>query len=197
MVLCCQIREKTINYYSTRYLTLFFFFFLIWNISMLISNRSNIVYIFFWVIINLYELFIIFDILFRIQKLRNQYIGIFRLIFIVLSIPIVLAAILTWTNKTYSPINTTDFYNLILLMSGSIIITRFLLLKTEFIKNIESFFIFTGFILYFSLHILTGNLSKINFLENFNFIKYANLISLIFWLGSLFFIWKIRSKHSL
>jgi hypothetical protein len=186
----------SVNSYATKYFAFFFLIFLIWNFGMIITNRSNLYHIICWIIVNLFELFFILDILFRVTKTRKDYKDGFVLIFAVLAIPIIIAAILTWSNRTYKPINTTDFYNLILLMIGSITILRFLLIQQDFLNHIESFFIFSGFILYFSLHILAGNVVSINFFRNFSFMRYANLISQIFWLGSLFFIWKIRSKHS-
>jgi hypothetical protein len=45
------------------------------------------------------------------------------------------------------------------------------------------------------LHILASNTFTLGFLENWNFGQNATIVSLIFWLGSTFFIWKIRSKH--
>ena len=61
--------------------------------------------------------------------------------------------------------------------------------------NIESFFIYTGFALYFGLHILASNTVSLNFRQYWFFAQYATLISLIYWTGSVFFIWKIKSKH--
>ncbi|MCF7814515.1 MAG: hypothetical protein K9N40_08550 [Candidatus Cloacimonetes bacterium] len=121
---------------------------------------------------------------------------IFYITMTVLAIPSTLAAILSFVQKSYSPINTTDFFNIILLLLGTMIILRKLLASDMFINNIESFFIFSGFALYFCLHILASNVISLGFLENWNFGQYATTISLIYWLGSVFFIWKIRSKHS-
>ncbi|MBN1327093.1 MAG: hypothetical protein JW996_04005 [Candidatus Cloacimonetes bacterium] len=163
---------------------------------MMVTSRSNIVYILFWSLVSIYELFFVLITLFRLARAKKDYSDIFVIIVAILAIPIILAAILTWTNRSYSPINTTDFYNLILLTLGSILILRSLLLQESFLDNIESFFIFSGFTLYFGLHILASNALSIDFMKNFNFGKYANLISLIFWLGSVFLVWKIRSKHS-
>ncbi|MCK4653192.1 MAG: hypothetical protein KAU01_01980, partial [Candidatus Cloacimonetes bacterium] len=107
----------------------------------------------------------------------------------------ILATILSYTHRSYNPINTTDFYNIIILMLGTVIILRNLLSQESFLENIEAFFIFSGFILYFGLHILASNTLSLGFLENWNFGQYATMISLIYWLGSIFFIWKIRSRH--
>lgn len=188
---------KSVNKLSVRNIIFFFGIFFIWNCAMIISKRSNFVYIFFWVIVSIYELFFILNILFKLAKAKNKFSDIFVIIISILAIPITLAAILTWTNRTYSPINTTDFYNIILLMLGSILIIRNLLAYDKFLDYIESFFIFSGFILYFGLHILASNALSIDFLKHFKLGTYATLISLIFWLGSVFFIWRIRSKHLL
>ena len=188
---------KSVNKLSVRNIIFFFGIFFIWNCAMIISKRSNFVYIVFWVIVSIYELFFILNILFKLAKAKKKFSDIFVIIISILAIPITLAAILTWTNRTYSPINTTDFYNIILLMLGSILILRNLLSYEKFLDYIESFFIFSGFILYFGLHILASNALSIDFFKHFKLGTYATLISLIFWLGSVFFIWRIRSKHLL
>jgi hypothetical protein len=126
---------------------------------------------------------------------QKKHSDIFYITMSVLALPILLAAILSYINRSYNPINTTDFYNIILLLLGTVIILRKLLSNEMFIKNIEAFFIFSGFALYFCLHILASNTFTLGFLENWNFGQNATIVSLIFWLGSTFFIWKIRSKH--
>ncbi len=156
---------------------------------------ANEVYLLFWVIASVFELFFITKILFLTLNPSKPNSDIFPITVSVITIPIILAAILSYTNKSYNPINTTDFFNIILLLLGTIVILRNLLASENFLNNIESFFIFSGFALYFVLHILASNSFSLGFLENWNFGKYATIVSLIYWLGSLFFIWKIRSRH--
>lgn len=116
-------------------------------------------------------------------------------ILLILSTPVILAAVLSQLKRTYNPINTTDFYNIILLLCGTVVILRNILSIGSFVDNIESFFIYTGFALYFGLHILATNTVSLNFRHYWFFGQYATLISLIYWVGSVFFIWKIKSKH--
>ncbi|MDO9576480.1 MAG: hypothetical protein Q7J16_01210 [Candidatus Cloacimonadales bacterium] len=165
-------------------------------ISMVLLGRSNVTYIIFWIIASIFELFFVTKILFLILSDKKKHADIFYITMSVLAIPIILAAILSYTNRSYNPINTTDFYNIILLLLGSVIILRKLLTTDMFIHNIETFFIFSGFVLYFCLHILASNIVSLGFLDNWNFGQNATIVSLIYWLGSIFFIWKIRSKHS-
>lgn len=186
-----------LNSLSIRFFIIFQGIFVLWNILMVLSDKSNIVYLIFWAIISVYELFFIINIMFKTLNTTKSHSEIFIITISILAIPIILAAILSYTNRNYNPINTTDFYNIILLMLGSVIVIHNLLSRESFLENIESFFIFSGFTLYFGLHILASNafLLSVKLIGYWNFAQYATLISLIYWLGSIFFIWKIRSRH--
>lgn len=183
------------NLQAIKYFVIFQGIFILWNIFMILSDKSRIVYLIFWAIISIYELFFIIKILFAILNAQKTHSEIFNITISILAVPIILATILSYTHRSYNPINTTDFYNIIILMLGTVIILRNLLSQESFLENIEAFFIFSGFILYFGLHILASNTLSLGFLENWNFGQYATMISLIYWLGSIFFIWKIRSRH--
>ena len=186
--------------FSLKYFIGFFLIFIIWNIFAF-SFSSNIpvarlIFLFFWVIISIYEFYYILKALFLSFNAEKKHNDIFVITLSVLAIPVILAAILCHTNKTYNPVNTTDFYNMILLMLGTMIVLKNLLSYESFIENIESFFIYSGFVLYFGLHILASNVIPFGVRQNWFFAQYATLISLIYWLGSVYFIWKIRSKLS-
>jgi hypothetical protein len=184
------------NRYAIKMFILFLAIVSISNVSMLLTARSPIVYIIFWAVVMIFELFYISSLLFKLAKARKKYSEIFVITLAVLAIPIVLAAILSYTNHSWDPVNTTDFYNQILLFIGSILVIRSLLGQPSFIDHIESFFIFAGFILYFGGTLLSTNTMLINYLGNWGLGRFAIFISLIFWLGSSFFVWKIRSRYS-
>ncbi|MCD4795677.1 MAG: hypothetical protein K8R49_00695, partial [Candidatus Cloacimonetes bacterium] len=152
--------------------------------SKVFFRQAVIVYLFFWVIVSIYEFIFIIKILFISFNAKKKHSEILTITISVLAIPIILSAILCVTTKSYNPINTTDFYNILLLMLCTIIIMYNLLSQKNFIENIESFFIFSGFVLYFGLHILASNAISLDFLQNWNFGQYATLISLVYWLGS-------------
>lgn len=180
---------------------IFLAFFSIWNISTMFVKEysayvARVIWLVGWVGISIFELYFVISVLFKIAKARGEYNDMFLIIIAILAVPITLAAVLSYTNKTYNPINTTDFYNIILLMFGSILIIRGLVHYDTFIDNVEAFFIFFGFVMYFGLHVLASNAISLNFIRNWNFGQYATLISLIYWLGSILVVWKIRSKHS-
>ncbi|MBN2460115.1 MAG: hypothetical protein JXB60_00795 [Candidatus Cloacimonetes bacterium] len=189
-------RLLNINRLTVKYFIFFFLIVIVWNFFMIVSNRSPVVYIIFWAIFSIYELYFVLTVIFYLAKARKNYAELYIIIISILAIPIILSALLSYTNRSYSPINTSDFYNIILLMIGSILVLKSIINYPSFMDNIESFFIFSGFVLYFGLHILASNALSIDILKNFNFAKYATFISLIYWFGSVFFIWKIRSKHS-
>lgn len=187
---------EAINKYSIKMFILFLSIVSLSNIIMVFTARSPIVYIIFWAVVMIFELFYISSLLFKLAKARKKYSEIFVITLAVLAIPIVLAAILSYTNHSWDPVNTTDFYNQILLFIGSILVIRSLLGQPSFIDHIESFFIFAGFILYFGGTLLSTNTMLINYLGNWGLGRFAIFISLIFWLGSSFFVWKIRSRYS-
>ncbi len=192
---------RNINNNVTRYFVIFLFLFSIWNLLSILSNIfikkiGIIVWLSFWSIISIYELYFILKLIILFSEFKSKLNDLLVIVIAILSVPICLASLLTWTYKSYNPINTADFFNITLLMSGSLYIFKKLLNNINFIDNIESFFIVAGFLLYFGLHILASSVLSIDFLKNWNFGQYATITSLIFWLGSLFFIWKIRSKHS-
>ncbi len=178
---------------------IFLLIFIIWNLfAILFSENINFaryIYLFFWAIATICEFFIIVKALFISLNIKKSQNKMLIIILLILSVPVILAAILSHTKKTYNPINTTDFYNMILLLFGTVLILKNILSNKFFVDSIESFFIYTGFALYFGLHILASNTVSINFRYYWFFAQYATLISLIYWIGSVFFIWKIKSKH--
>jgi hypothetical protein len=171
---------------------------LVWNISMymmrLLQFNTSYIYIVFWSAVNIFEFFYICTILFLLIAKEKSRI-IFILVFAILSLQTLIAALFSFLRRSYDPLNASDFFNIIILLLGTIIILRRLLQEEKFVDNIESFFIFSGFVLYFCLHILATNIMSLNFLGNWSFGQYATIVSLLYWLGSLFFIWKIRSKR--
>ncbi len=193
------IDESKFTNYSIKLFMIFLLIFIIWNAVAIFFSKniilSRYIYLFFWAIATIYEFFIIVKALFISLILEKKQTKILIVILLTLSIPVILAALLSHTKRTYNPINTTDFYNLILLLFGTVFILRNILSIGSFGENIESFFIYTGFALYFGLHILASNTVSLNFRHYWFFAQYATLISLIYWTGSVFFIWKIKSKH--
>lgn len=191
--------ESQLTNFSFRMFMIFLLIFIIWNLfAILFSENINFaryIYLFFWAVATICEFFIIVKALFISLNLEKSHNKTLIVVLSILSIPVILAAILSHTKKTYNPINTTDFYNMILLLFGTVLILRNILSNKFFVDNIESFFIYTGFALYFGLHILASNTVSINFRYYWFFAQYATLISLIYWIGSVFFIWKIKSKH--
>ncbi|MFO7895991.1 MAG: hypothetical protein R6U84_03580, partial [Candidatus Cloacimonadales bacterium] len=110
-------------------------------------------------------------------------------------IPVILAGILASLRWDYKPINITDFNAQLLLILGSIWILKNILSRDDFLQNIESFFIFSGMIMLFALHVLASNSQLFGFLKNWHVANSATIVSQIFWLGGVFTSWKIRSKY--
>ncbi|MCF7858413.1 MAG: hypothetical protein K9N07_03700 [Candidatus Cloacimonetes bacterium] len=199
LIIYHQTKKSKLIRYHVKLFVFFLVIFIAWNIVAIIFANNRIyaryVYLFFWSTATIYEFFIVIKAIFLTQNLEKKYNHVLIIILIALSIPVLLAAILSLSKRTYNPINTTDFYNIILLLCGTVLIIRNILSGSFFIDNIESFFIYTGFALYFGLHILATNTVSLNFRHYWFFGQYATLIALIYWMGSVFFIWKIKSKH--
>ena len=194
-----KTEDSKLTNFSFKMFIIFLMIFIIWNmLAILFSDKTNLaryIYLFFWVVVTIFEFFIIVKALFISLNLEESQNRILIIILLILSIPVILAAVLSHTKKTYNPINTTDFYNMILLLFGTVLILKNILSNEIFVDNIESFFIYTGFALYFGLHILASNTVSLNFRYYWFVAQYATLISLIYWIGSVYFIWKIKSKH--
>ncbi|TSA23199.1 hypothetical protein D4R71_09000 [bacterium] len=180
-----------LNKETVKYFVYYLAVFTLWNILMIVSERSGTVYLFFWAIISIYELYLVITILFKLAGWNYA-----RFAIVIPALPTILSAILSLKYGSYQPVNTVDFFNSIILMIGSTLILRYLLLKKPFIENIETFFIFSGFVLYFGLHILASNIVAFGPLKNWVFAQNSTLIGLIYWLGSIVCIRKIRYKYS-
>lgn len=181
-----RLNREAVKYFIN-YLALF----TVWNILMIVSERSGRVYLFFWAIISIYELYLVITILFKLAGWDYSWLAI-----VIPALPITLAVILSLKYSNYQPVNTVDFFNTLILMIGSTLILQYLLFKKPFIENIETFFIFSGFILYFGLQILSSNILTFDFLKYWAFGQNATLIGLIYWLGSIVCIRKIRYRYS-
>ncbi|HPR16861.1 MAG TPA: hypothetical protein PLD62_01305 [Candidatus Cloacimonadota bacterium] len=160
-----------------------------------LNGVTSYTYLVFWGITSIFELYFVLKVVFMVLS-SEAHKDIFYISITILAIPSLIATILSFIHRSYNPINSTDFFNIIILLLGTMIILRKILSSPDFLENIESFFIFSGFALYFCMHIVASNVLTLDFLKNWSFGQYATIVSLIFWLGSVFFIWKIRSKHS-
>ena len=126
-----------LNKETVKYFVYYLAVFTLWNILMIVSERSGRVYLFFWAIISIYELYLVITILFKLAGWDYAWFAI-----VIPALPIIFGAILSLKYRSYQPVNTVDFFNRLILMIGSILVLRHLLFKKPFIKNIEAFFIF-------------------------------------------------------
>ena len=180
-----------LNREAVKYFVNYLALFTVWDILMIVSEYSGRVYLFFWTIISIYELYLVITILFKLAGWDYAWFAI-----VIPALPTILGAILSLKYRSYQPVNIVDFFNSLILMIGSTLILRYLLLKKPFIENIETFFIFSGFILYFGLQILSSNILTFDFLKYWVFGQNATLIVLVYWLVSIICIRKIRYKYS-
>ena len=193
-------KNSTFSQKNIKYFLWLMGIFIFWNTFALISHNRIIsiyIYIVFWAVISVFSFLFFIDALFFVFKAGKRNKVLFLISVSILSMLSIFAAIFTHYMKSYIPINTIDFYNSIILIICVLAILKQILSQDSFIENIESFFIFTGFTLYFGLHILASNVTNIDFIKNWGFGQIATIASLIYWIGSGFLIWKIRSSYSL
>ncbi len=190
-----QNKFKGFNKKAVLYFLGFNFIHVIWNTSMFIGDSHPKIYIIFWIVIVIFEIVMILSILYSIKGLHEKYHDYYIITLAVLSIPVILAGVISSIKWDYKPINVTDFNVQILIAFGAIWILREILNQDNFIQNIEAFFIFSGFIMLFSLDTLASNSQLFGFLRNWRFRQMSTLISQVFWLGGVFSSWKIRSKY--
>ncbi|MFO7895977.1 MAG: hypothetical protein R6U84_03505 [Candidatus Cloacimonadales bacterium] len=162
---------------------------------MLLTRNHPKVYIAFWIIIVIFEILMILSVLFKIKNLHKKFHDYYILIIAILSIPVILAGIIAVIRWDYKPINLVDFNFQIILMVGSIWVLKNILSQEDFLQNIEAFFIFSGMVMLFAIHIIASNSQLFGFLKNWKFGHIATIVSQIFWLGGVFTSWKIRSKY--
>jgi len=179
-----------LNREAVKYFVYYLAVFTLWNILMIVSEYSGRVYLFFWAIVSIFELYIVITILFKLAGWNYA-----RFAIGIPALPTILGVTLSLKYGNYQPVNIVDFFNSLILMTGSTLILRHLLLKKPFIENIETFFIFSGFTMYFGLHILASNIVAFGPLKNWVFAQNATLIGLIYWLGSIICIRKIRYRY--
>ncbi|MCK4358575.1 MAG: hypothetical protein KAW92_07495 [Candidatus Cloacimonetes bacterium] len=182
---------KGLNREAVKYFVYYLAAFIIWDTLMIVSGYSARVYLIFLAIVCIYELYFILTILFKLAGWDYVWFAI-----LIPALPTILGIILSLKYKSYQPANTVDFFNSVILLIGSTLVLFYLLLKKPFIENIETFFVFSGFILYFGLHILASNIMIFGFFKHLVFAKNATLIGLIYWLGSVICIRKIRYRYS-
>jgi hypothetical protein len=195
IILYKKTELKETNKFVLNCFMIFLILFVISNFLMLVFQRSPQVYLISWCIISIFELYFIIAVNFKLFSESKEYSDIFLITVFVLSIPVIAATVLSFSKRSYGPVNTADSYNQVLLLLGSIMVVKTLLSKASFLENLEAFFIFSGLILYFGMHILSSSLFFINFLDNWNFGQYATFISLFYWSGSTVVVWKIKSTH--
>ena len=179
-----------LNKETVKYFVYYLAVFTLWNILMIVSEYSGRVYLFFWAIISIFELYLVITILFKLAGWNYA-----RFAIGIPALPIIIGTILSLKFENYQPINTVGFFNGLILVIGSILVLWHLLLKKPFIENIETFFIFSGFILYFGLHVLSSNIQTFGLLKNWVFAQNSTLIGLVYWLGSIICIRKIRYRY--
>ena len=123
-----KTEDSKLTNFSFKMFIIFLLIFIIWNmLAILFSDNTNLaryIYLFFWVVVTIFEFFIIVKALFISLDLEKSQNKILIIILLILSIPVILAAILSHAKQTYNPINTTDFYNMILLLFGTVLILK-------------------------------------------------------------------------
>jgi len=181
-----------LNKFVVRYFIYFLAIYTFWDVMMILSEHSGNIYLFFWTAISIYELYFIITVLFKLAGWDYIWLAVS-----IPALPIFLGAIFSYYYGSYQPVNVVEFFNALIILIFSVLVLRYLLIKEEFAENLESFFIFSGFILYFFLQILATNIMSFNFLKHWYFSEISTLLVQYFWFGSILCIQRVKYKYSL
>jgi len=159
------------------------------GIASLISGQDARVCLAGWCLLLLYELGAIAAYFLRPMN---------RKILLLLSVLILLAvsygAFKTVQLKNFQIMNAIDFAAQTILFLGSVAALSIIIIKDRFVHEISSFFVFFGLIIYSFLQSLSTIMLTFDFFQNFDFAYSATLITLLFWLVSIPWIKRLKSR---
>jgi len=103
-------------------------------------------------------------------------------------------AIKTIQAKDFQIMNNFDFAAQVYIFIGSILAVAGIIIKDRFAKEVDAFFVFFGLIIYSFLQSLSTIMLAFDFVQNFDFAYYATLITLLFWLVSIPWVKRLKSR---
>lgn len=160
------------------------------DISTLIADRDPLVFLISVCISTLFIVFYPLHWLFKFNK-------IFNILYFAVSVAIVgFFGYLTYYYKNFEIWNNFDFVVQIVTLCISLYVISRVIIKDLFVEKLIDFFVFTGLIIYSFLQIVATIMMKFGFSENFNFATIASFSTMIFWIISVPWILRLKSKLS-
>ena len=143
-----------------------------------------------WCLLLLYELFAITA---YFLKSRNQRALVIcsLLILLVIGYGAYRTILAEWD---FQIMNNYDFAGQIVLFLGSVLAIAIIIVKDRFAQEVDAFFVFFGLTIYSFLQSLSTIMLAFNFFANANFPYYTTLITLVFWLMSVPWIRRLKSR---
>ena len=122
LFLALKFKYRNLNRFVVYGFTMILGIFTIWDILMIVTNRSGEIYLFFWTVISITEFYVFTYTFFKMIKLNlDDY---FPLIIIFVSIPIIFTTILSFFYKSYVFLNKVDFISILILAISSTSLIR-------------------------------------------------------------------------
>jgi len=154
---------------------------ILFDIVMILSQASNIVYIIFFTLIIIYEMFM----LMRINSLLIGKKFHFGIVFSAMVFLALFACGMSFFTKSFEPLNIVDFWTLIVKISACLLIIGIIVLRkmTLLLDNIETVSIVACFSVFYMLQLLESCFSFFNYLTDwdFNQLTLLLLLALLLW----------------
>jgi len=159
------------------------------GLGSLLSSADPNVYISGWGLLLLYQLIAISA--YFLNPRHRVILSIISLIFLLL---VIYFAVKTVRTEVFQIMNNLDFVTQVYVIIGSIIAIVSIIRNDRFAKEPETLFVFFGLIIYSFLQCLSTIMLAFDFIQNFDFAYYATLITLLFWLASIPWIKRLKSR---
>ena len=159
------------------------------GVASLISAQDARVYLAGWCLLVLYELNFM-----AAYFLRPRNKKLLSLLSALILLTVGYIAMKVVQQKGFQLINAFDFGVQIYLFVGSVAAFVGTITKDRFAKEPETLFVFFGLIIYSFLQSLSTIMLAFDFIQNFDFAYYATLITLLFWLASIPWIKRLKSR---
>ena len=155
---------------------------LLQDIAMLLTGFANEVYAISFIIIIVYELFILSKMCIIILGDKSPFVSIFMFF----SVIAITGGLFSLAVKDLFYLNIVDFCVLIVKLSLSILIILIIMIKGLVARFAETLFIIVGFTVFFSLHMFASGFLFKDYLGEWYFPQIATVLVLLYWfIGSL------------
>ncbi len=159
------------------------------GIGSLVSSSDPIVFLLGWCLLLLFELNVIAA--YYLEPVNKRVLAIISVLILLI---VIYGAVKTVQAKDFQVMNNLDFAAQIVLFIGSVIAVTRIIMRDRFAAEMDAFFVLFGLIIYSFLHSLSTIMLAFDAIQNFDFAYYTTLITLLFWLVSIPWIKRLKSR---